>query len=48
MPTQHFDDLNVHEERRLVVQAVLRTTATLAVVVAVYFVVPMDQRIARR
>jgi voltage-gated potassium channel len=43
MPTQHFDDLTVHEKRRLVVQAVLRTTVTLAVVVAVYFLVPMDR-----
>ncbi len=43
MPTKHFDDLTVHEKRRLVVQAVVRTTVTLAVVVAVYFLVPMDR-----
>ena len=45
MPSQHFDDLTIHEKRRLVVQAVLRTTVTLAVVVAVYFLVPMDRPI---
>ena len=45
MPTQYFDDLTVHEKRRLVFQAVLRTTGTLAVVVAIYFLVPMDRPI---
>ena len=45
MPPQHFDDLTIHEKRRLVVQAVLRTIGTLAVVVAVYFLVPMDRPI---
>jgi voltage-gated potassium channel len=45
MPTQHFDDLTVHEKRRLVIQAVLRTICTLAVVVAAYFLVPMDRPI---
>jgi voltage-gated potassium channel len=43
MPIQHFDDLTIHEKRRLVVQAVARATVTLAVVVAVYFLVPMDR-----
>jgi hypothetical protein len=45
MPTQHFDDLSLHERRRLIVQAVLRTTVTVAVVVALYFLVPMDRPI---
>lgn len=45
MSTQHFDDLSLHERRRLIVQAVLRTTVTVAVVVALYFLVPMDRPI---
>jgi voltage-gated potassium channel len=45
MPIQHFDDLTLHEKRRLVFQAVLRTIGTIAVVVAVYFLVPMDRPI---
>jgi voltage-gated potassium channel len=43
MPTKHFDDLTVHEKRRLVFLAALRTIVTVAVVVAVYFLAPMDR-----
>ena len=45
MPTQHFDELTVHEKRRLVAQAIVRTAVTVAVVVAVYFLMPMDRPI---
>lgn len=45
MTTEHFDDLTIHQKRRLIVRAVLRTMITLAVVVAVYFVIPMDRPI---
>jgi hypothetical protein len=43
MPTVLFDDLSVHEKRRLVVRAALRTIITVALVVAVYFLAPMDR-----
>ena len=43
MPTVLFDDLSVQEKRRVIVRAALRTTITVAVVVAVYFLVPMDR-----
>ena len=43
MPTVRFDDLSVHEKRRLVVRAALRTIITVALVVAVYFLAPMDR-----
>ena len=46
MPTVRFDDLSVHEKRRLVVRAALRTIITVALVVAVYFLVPMDRAIS--
>jgi hypothetical protein len=45
MPTVLFDDLSVHEKRRLVVRAGLRTIITVALVVAVYFLAPMDRAI---
>src|SRR6516225_3574517 len=45
MPTVLFDDLSVQEKRRVVVRAALRTTITLAVVVAAYFLAPMDRAI---
>jgi hypothetical protein len=45
MPTVLFDDLSVQEKRRVVIRAALRTTITLAVVVAAYFLVPMDRAI---
>ena len=45
MPTQRFDDPSLREKRRLVAQAVLRSVVTLAVVVALYFLVPMDRPI---
>ena len=48
MPTVRFDDLSVHEKRRLVVRAALRTIITVALVVAVYFLVPMDRAISQR
>lgn len=37
-----LDDLPSWERRRLVVAAVLRTIITVAVVVAIYFLIPMD------
>jgi voltage-gated potassium channel len=43
MPTVHFDDLTVHEKHRLVARVVLRTIITVALGVAVYFLVPMDR-----
>ena len=43
MPTVLFDDLSVHEKRSLVVRAALRTIITVALVVAVYFLAPMDR-----
>jgi voltage-gated potassium channel len=43
MTTKSFDDFPVHERRLLVVHAVLRTIATVALVVAIYFLVPMDR-----
>jgi hypothetical protein len=43
MPNIHFDDLTVQERRRLVARVVLRTIGTVALVVAVYFLVPMDR-----
>ena len=43
MPTVLFDDLSVHEKRRLVVRSALRTIITVVLVVAIYFLVPMDQ-----
>ena len=43
MPTVLFDDLSVQEKRRVIVRAALRTTITVALVVAVYFLVPMDR-----
>ena len=46
MPIVLFDDLSVHEKRRLVVRAALRTIITVALVVAVYFLVPMDRAIS--
>ena len=46
MPTVRFDDLSVHEKRRLVVRAALRTIITVALVVAVYFLAPMDRAIS--
>jgi voltage-gated potassium channel len=46
MPTKNFDDLSVHEKRRLVARAALRTIVTVALVVAVYFLVPMDRAIS--
>ena len=46
MPTVLFDDLSVHEKRRLVVRAALRTIITVALVVAVYFLAPMDRAIS--
>ena len=45
MPTVLFDDLSVQEKRRVIVRAALRTTITLAVVVAAYFLAPMDRAI---
>ena len=45
MPTVLFDDLSAHEKRRLVVRAALRTIITVALVVAVYFLAPMDRAI---
>ncbi len=46
MPTVHFDDLSVHERRRLVARVALRTMFTVAMVVAVYLLVPMDRAIS--
>src|SRR5271165_6293403 len=46
MLTVHFDDLSVHEKRRLVARVALRTIITVALVVAVYFLVPMDRAIS--
>ena len=46
MPTVLFDDLSVHEKRRLVVRAGLRTIITVALVVTIYFLVPMDRAIS--
>jgi hypothetical protein len=43
MPPVLFDDLSVHEKHQLVFRAALRTTITVALVVAVYFLVPMDR-----
>jgi hypothetical protein len=45
MPTVLFDDLSVHEKRRLVVRSALRTIITVALVVTVYFLAPMDRAI---
>ena len=39
---KHFDDLSSGERRRLVVRAVLRTIVTVALVVTIYFLIPMD------
>ncbi len=38
----HFDDLPAQARRRLVLLATLRTIVTLTVVVALYFLLPMD------
>ena len=46
MLTVHFDDLSVHEKGRLVARVALRTIITVALVVAVYFLVPMDRAIS--
>ncbi len=43
MPTRHFDDLTVHEKSLLVARVALRTIITLALVVALYFLLPMDR-----
>ncbi len=46
MPTVLFDDLSAHDKRRLVGRVALRTIITVALVVAVYFLVPMDRAIS--
>jgi len=38
-----YDDLPARQRRRIVVGAILRTIATIALVVAIYFLVPMDR-----
>jgi hypothetical protein len=38
-----LDNLSARERRRLIVSAILRTIVTLAVVVAIYFLIPMDR-----
>jgi hypothetical protein len=45
MPTVLFDDLSVHEKRLVVVRAALRTLITVTLVVAIYFLAPMDRAI---
>lgn len=42
MPTSQFDDLSPRLKRRIAVTAVLRTLATLTLVVAIYFLMPLD------
>jgi voltage-gated potassium channel len=39
----HLDDLSSGERRRLIVWAVLRTVVTVALVVVIYFLIPMDR-----
>jgi hypothetical protein len=39
---EHLDDLSSGERRRLVIWAVVRTIVTVALVVAIYFLIPMD------
>ncbi|MDH6115089.1 hypothetical protein P3T36_004008 [Kitasatospora sp. MAP12-15] len=43
MAPTRFDDLPAQLRPRLVVQTTLRTTATVALVVAIYYLVPMDR-----
>lgn len=42
---KHLDDLSSGERRRLAVRAVLRTIATVVLVLAIYFLIPMDRPI---
>ena len=43
-PAQHpsFSDLSLRDRRRLAAAAIVRTSLTIAVVVALYFVLPLD------
>jgi voltage-gated potassium channel len=42
---KHLDDLSSGARRRLAVRAVLRTIATVGLVLAIYFLIPMDRPI---
>jgi preprotein translocase subunit YajC len=45
MAARAFGDLPVRQRRRLVVGATVRTIATIALVVTIYYLIPMDRRV---